>query len=127
MKLPPEIRPMYLAVGFQPKYFESNLDELAAGAKSDEQLSATGSLGNLPLTVIRHGIPDLFARMPAEQAKQAEQVWQELQAELAHLSSNSRLLVAEKSGHGIQIDQPSLVVDAIRQIVKANRSASPSA
>jgi pimeloyl-ACP methyl ester carboxylesterase len=29
MKLPPEIRPLYLEVGFQPKYFQSNLDELA--------------------------------------------------------------------------------------------------
>jgi len=117
---------MYLAVGFQPKYFESNLDELAAGAESDQQLSATGSLGNLPLTVIRHGIPDLFARMPPEQAKRAEQVWQELQAELVKLSSSGRMLVAEKSGHGIQIDQPGLVVDAIRQIIEATRSASPS-
>lgn len=120
-KLPPEIRPAYLAVGFQPKYFESNLDELAAGAESDRQLSATGSLGNIPLTVIRHGIPDLFARMPAEQANQAEQVWQELQAELSKLSSNSRMLVAEKSGHAIQIDQPGIVVEAIRQIVEAVR------
>lgn len=127
MKLPPEIRPIYLEVGFQPKYFQSNLDELAACAESDKQLSATGSLGNTPLTVIRHGIPDLFASMPAEQAKQAEQVWQELQADLAKLSSTSRILVAEKSGHGIQIDQPSLVVDAIRQIVEATRSVSPSA
>lgn len=126
-KLPPEIRPMYLAVGFQPKYFESNLDELAAGAESDKQLSATGSLGNLPLTVIRHGLPDLFARMPPEQAKRAEQVWQELQTELVKLSSRGRLLVAEKSGHGIQIDQPGLVVEAIRQIVEATRSTSPSA
>ena len=125
-KLPPEIRPIYFAVGFQPKYFESNLDELAAGTESDKQLSATGSFGSLPLTVIRHGIPNLFARMPAEQAKQAEQVWQELQAELTQLSSNSRMLVAEKSGHGIQIDQPSLVVDAIRQIVEKTRGALPS-
>ena len=41
--------------------------------------------------------------------------------ELAGLSSNSRMLVAEKSGHGIQIDQPGLVVDAIRQMVEATR------
>ncbi len=122
-KLPPEIRPVYLAVGFQPKYFESNLDELAASAESDKQLSAAGSLGRLPLTVMRHGIPDLFARLPTEQAQSAEQVWQELQAELGRLSSNSRLRVAEKSGHGLQIDQPGLVVDAIRHIVEITRVA----
>jgi hypothetical protein len=76
--------------------FQSNLDELAASAESDKQLSATGSLGNIPLTVVRHGIPDVFASMPAEQAKQAEKVWQELQADLTKLSSHSQMLVAEK-------------------------------
>ena len=55
MKLPPEIRTTYLELGFQPKYFQSNLDELAASGESDKQLSVTGSLGNIPLTVIRHG------------------------------------------------------------------------
>lgn len=121
-QLPPEIRSVYLAVGFQPKYFESNLDELASGVESDKQLSATGSLGAIPLTVIRHGLPDLFARMPSEQARQAEKVWQELQFELSCLSSRSRLLVAAKSGHGIQIDQPEIVVEAIRQIVEVARA-----
>ncbi|MBK7452375.1 MAG: alpha/beta hydrolase [Anaerolineales bacterium] len=126
MKLPPEIRTTYLEVGFQPKYFQSNLDELAVIGESDRQLSLTGSLGNIPLTVIRHGIPDLFASMPVEQAKQAERAWQELQAELTQLSSNSQMIVAEKSGHGIQIDQPSLVVDAIRQMVETVRGVSTS-
>ena len=126
MKLPPDIRTTYLEIGFQPKYFQSNLDELAASGESDKQLSTTGSLGNIPLTVIRHGIPDLFASMPIKQAKQAEIIWQELQAELAKLSSNSQMLVAEKSGHGIQIDQPSLVVDAIRQMVETARRVSSS-
>jgi len=124
MKLPPEIRTTYLEVGFKPKYFQSNLDELAAICESDEQLSKTGSLGNIPLAVIRHGIPDLFASMPVKQAKQAEIVWQELQAELAKLSSNSQMIVAEKSGHGIQIDQPSLVVDTIRQMIETVRGIS---
>jgi pimeloyl-ACP methyl ester carboxylesterase len=125
-KLPPEILPKYLAVGFQAKYWESNLDELAAIAESDQQVGAAGALGNLPLVVIRHGLPDLFASMPAEQAKQAEIVWQELQAELTKLSSNSKMLIAEKSGHGIQIDQPSFVVEIIRQMVEDIRAAAPS-
>ena len=117
MKLPPELRPTYLEVGFRPKYFQSNLDELSVIAESDQQLRHSGSLGTIPLTVIRHGIPDLFSRLPAGQAYQAELVWQELQADLARLSSNGKLLVAEKSGHAIQIDQPKIIVDVIRQMV----------
>ena len=118
MKLPPALRQTYLEIGFQAKFFQSNLDELAAVAESDRRVSAAGPLGDIPLTVIRHGIPDIFAKMPAEQARQAEQAWQELQSNLATLSSNSKMIVAEKSGHGIQTDQPELVVDAIRQMVK---------
>ncbi len=124
IKLPSEIRSTYLEVGFQPKYFQSNLDELAASSESDKQLAATGSLGNIPLTVIRHGIPDLFSSMPAMHAEQAEKVWQELQIDLANLSSNSQLLVAEKSGHGIQVDQPEIVVEAIRKMVKLVHNGS---
>ena len=120
-KLPAELRTMYLSVGYQPRYFQSNLDELAAISESDRQVSASGSLGSLPLIVVRHGIPDLFARMPADQAVKAEQVWQELQADLARLSSNSQLLVAEKSGHGIQTDQPELVVAAVRKMTETIR------
>jgi pimeloyl-ACP methyl ester carboxylesterase len=124
MKLPPELRVAYLEVGFQPKFFQSNLDEFAAIAESDAQLHSAGSLGNLPLTVIRHGLPEMFASMPAGQAAQAEQVWQELQAELAGLSTNSRMLAAGKSGHRIQMDQPELVVDAILQMVEMIRRCS---
>ena len=126
MKLPAELRPTYLEVGFQPKYFQANLDESSAGAESDRQLRATGSLGDIPLTVIRHGIPDLFARMPAEQSKESELVWQELQADLSRLSADSRMLVAERSGHGIQIDQPGVVVDAVRDMVERCRRSLES-
>jgi hypothetical protein len=36
-----------------------------------------------------------------------------VQAELAGLSSVSRIFVAERSGHSIQIDEPQRVVEAI--------------
>lgn len=121
-KLPGGLRQTYLAVGFQPRYFEANLDELAASAESDREVVASGTLGGLPLTVVRHGRPDLFARMPSDQAAVAEQVWQELQAALARLSTDSRLETAERSGHAIQVDEPEKVVNAIRRMVEAARA-----
>lgn len=121
-KLPPDLSTMYMEVGFQSKYFRANLDELAAVRESDRQAAESGPLGNLPLTVIRHGIPDIFSRMPAAEAIQAEQVWQEMQNLLAGLSSDSRSITAENSGHGIQLEQPELVVEAIRQMVDKIRA-----
>lgn len=114
--LPPELQPAYLAVGYRPAYFEANLEEFLGIAESDGQVRAAGSLGEMPLRVIRHGRPDLFAGLPAADRPAAESVWQALQGELAGLSGNSRLTVAEESGHAIQIDQPEVVVVAIREL-----------
>lgn len=116
-QLPPDLQATYMAVGFQAPYFRANLDELAAVVESDRQVAAAGTLGATPLIVIRHGVPDLFARMPAAQASTAEAAWQALQAQLAGLSTASELRVAERSGHGIQWQQPELVVAAIRELV----------
>jgi len=116
-KLPPEVRETYLAVGFQPKYFEANLAELESIAESDAQVRAATRHLHIPLVVIRHGIPDLFATLPPADIAEAEITWQKRQEDLAALSSNSRLVVAEQSGHSIQYDQPDLVVDIIREMV----------
>jgi pimeloyl-ACP methyl ester carboxylesterase len=45
------------------------------------------------------------------------EIWQDLQRELAKLSSNSVYSVVESSGHFIQRDQPEVVVDAIRWVL----------
>ena len=44
-----------------------------------------------------------------------------MQSELAGLSSDAKQIIAEQSGHHIQLDQPDLVIDAIREIVEAIR------
>lgn len=41
--------------------------------------------------------------------------------ELTNLSRNSRLVVAEKSGHHIQLDEPQVVIGAVRLVVDAVR------
>ena len=50
-----------------------------------------------------------------------EEVWQELQVAQSQLSPKGRLIVARKSGHYIQNDQPRLVVRAIVQVVAVAR------
>jgi pimeloyl-ACP methyl ester carboxylesterase len=40
------------------------------------------------------------------------------------LSRNSQLVVAEKSGHEIHLDQPELVVNAIRGVVEAVKNGA---
>jgi pimeloyl-ACP methyl ester carboxylesterase len=65
-------------------------------------------LGDMPLIVLTQG-----------------KAWNEerkrLQGDLAQLSRNSKLIVAEKSGHHIHRDDPDRVISAIREVVQAVR------
>jgi|LGOV01.1.fsa_nt_gb pimeloyl-ACP methyl ester carboxylesterase len=119
-KLPSEVQPMYLAA-FSTQYFNTFLDEFASLEESFAQVRTTGTLGNIPLTVLTGGnlLEQSQVRLPASlPMEEAKQVWVELHAELANLSSNSTHIVAEQCGHGIHIDQPELVIDAIHRVVK---------
>jgi len=76
------------------------------------------SFGDLPLVVISagHGEP-LASFSDAEN----QQLWENMQIEqtdLVALSSQGKQIIAEKSGHHIQLDQPELVIDAIRQVIE---------
>jgi pimeloyl-ACP methyl ester carboxylesterase len=48
---------------------------------------------------------------------QANQNWLERQKQLARLSSSSKHVIAEKSDHYVQLDQPEIVVDVVRGLV----------
>ncbi|MGA8437153.1 MAG: alpha/beta hydrolase [Candidatus Sulfotelmatobacter sp.] len=75
-----------------------------------------GSLGDLPLAVITHGqpFPGPFSIL--------EKDWSDGQARLAALSTNSLLIRANNSNHMIQVDEPELVVDAVRRVHAAARN-----
>ena len=62
-----------------------------------------------------------FGDFPEDLHRKIEAPWQEGQRKLVKLSSQSRQIIAEKSGHYIQLSEPELVVEAIRQVVDASR------
>jgi pimeloyl-ACP methyl ester carboxylesterase len=92
-----------------------------AGAASQELLQS-GNLGSRPLVVLEHGIPfgpdDLGGQSPPQGF---EIVWRAFQKRIAQMSTNSRLVIAKRAGHGIPHDQPKIVAEAIRQVVVAVR------
>jgi pimeloyl-ACP methyl ester carboxylesterase len=79
--------------------------------------------GNIPLIVLSHGKTQPMPGLSAEVNREFEQTWQQMQSELAQQSSCGKRIVAGKSGHYIQLDQPELVIDAIREGVEASRRA----
>jgi pimeloyl-ACP methyl ester carboxylesterase len=86
------------------------LEELMKG-----NTTPVATLGQIPLVVVSRGRAE--PGMDKDTSAQTEQVWTTMQLELAALSSHSRHVVAEGSGHGIQLDKPQVVIDAIHEVL----------
>lgn len=90
------------------------VDILASAA----EIRAAGRLPDIPAIVLMAGrgvYPDGWPSLTLDR------IWRELQESIASRLPRGRLIVAERSGHFIQRDQPDLVVDAIRQVTEAAR------
>lgn len=83
-------------------------------------------LGDKPLVVLL-AKPDAGNPPPGISADEWKRINEEKRQQkvgLANLSRNSKLIVAESSGHHIQLDEPRVVADAIRLVVDAVRRRS---
>jgi pimeloyl-ACP methyl ester carboxylesterase len=86
---------------------------------SDKPLAA-GGLGDRPLIVITAGPGKIING-------RVWQLWHDLQAELAGLSSNRRHIVASHPDHYVHKKDPDLVITAIRDVVHSARTRTPLA
>lgn len=91
--------------------------------KNSDQFAPDMSIGNIPLIVLTAApqAPHDNNPLPREWQSAVESLHQELQRELAGISSNSKHIVASKAGHNIQLDEPQLVLDAIMELVTEAR------
>jgi pimeloyl-ACP methyl ester carboxylesterase len=96
-----------------------------AWVPSAAQVRASGSLGALPLVVVTRGHSPLPPSLPIGVRARLDGVWRTLQDALAGLSRQSEHVLAQRSGHFIQLDQPQLVIAAIHQVVDAARRHTP--
>jgi pimeloyl-ACP methyl ester carboxylesterase len=120
--LPAEIQARMDATGRSPAFFQGLSADMKGLDGYDSALrhpGALGNLGDLPLVVITHGQP-----FPGPMAT-LEKYWAAGQQRLAALSTNGELVVAHNSNHMIQLDEPQVVVDAIRRVLDA--AARPGA
>ena len=84
------------------------------------ELAAAPWHADIPLVVLSRG---LWFRTPPPTpdplAAARLGIWQDLHRELATRSARSELVVATKSGHYIQNDEPQIVIDAVRRVVES--------
>jgi pimeloyl-ACP methyl ester carboxylesterase len=88
-------------------------------------------LPSIPLVVLTHTQPpDAAMLLPGLSVEASERLWGEQQADLTTLLPNSQQILAEQSGHYIQLDQPDLVVNAIADVIEnvrdLNRWGTPA-
>jgi pimeloyl-ACP methyl ester carboxylesterase len=110
----------YRAVLATTDYFNAAVIESSTflaeyGNSSSQKLK---SLGDLPLIVLTRGLPDPLPILSEQENAQYDATWHELQRELVGLSSNGRQVIAQHSGHYIQLDEPNLVIEAVRELVE---------
>jgi pimeloyl-ACP methyl ester carboxylesterase len=119
--LPVDALAQYRARLAASDYFDAAIAESTAFYTSNNDTSAVklASLGDLPLLVLSRGQAAPLPGLTAAEHAAYEQSWRSLQAELATLSSNSQQQIAEQSGHDIHLQQPDLVIAAIRQLVQS--------
>lgn len=84
-------------------------------------LDAAYPLGDVPLMVLSHGVPQPVPGMPDAINEAYEAAAAEMQEEQAALSRRGRRIIVEGAGHMIHHDQPDAVVAAVRSIIEAAR------
>lgn len=116
--VPERVVRTYAAQVLDRSFFNTSVAEAEYIVGGLLELDLPPSIGDMPLVVIAHGVPreDQFlgAPMTRAQAAEAERIWQQLQRELAALSPQGELIIAEDSTHNVQFEAPGVIVDAVK-------------
>jgi pimeloyl-ACP methyl ester carboxylesterase len=106
-KMPPETWPMVRAQWCLAKSFQGLAAYLEALPASSAEAAALDAPGEIPITV-------LSAANSTPKQREEREAW-------ASRSPRGRHIIARKSGHWIQLDEPELVLQAIREMVDLTR------
>jgi pimeloyl-ACP methyl ester carboxylesterase len=110
-----------------PEVFENYLDfeniDFGAAAELMRQTARSKPLRPLPLYVLSRGLPITLPQdnLPPRFSLDLENGWRAGQNQLAALLPDAQHRIARKSEHYIQVEQPNLVVNAVRQVWRAVR------
>jgi pimeloyl-ACP methyl ester carboxylesterase len=123
----PQVGAAYLAATYQTRFCRVSAEEVEALANTSYQPDTPGALGDMPLIVLTADTSEeqLQAQVPGylkstvgpEVVAKVFQANREMQDSLVDLSSRGRQIMVPNSGHMIQLEQPGVVVDAIREVI----------
>jgi len=110
-KLPPDVRAPLANVWSKPRFFQALGSQIGSISVSAAQVleATSGGFGDLPLITISSTNPGDY-RVRQQDA-------------LAARSTRGRHIKASNSGHWIPLDQPEVVIDAVKEILQAGGNA----
>ena len=106
--LAPSVRQFAQATRFRAAGYKAAADEIIHIRESAEEVRSSRRKLTIPVLVVTGG-------------RGADENWRQLQRDQASLSERGCLMIAQRSGHVVPIDQPEVVVDAIRIVVETAR------
>jgi pimeloyl-ACP methyl ester carboxylesterase len=106
--LAPSVRQFARATSFRASGYQAAADEIIHIRQSASEVRSSRRKLTIPVLVITGG-------------RGADENWRQLQRDQASLSERGCLMIAEESGHVVSVDQPEVVVDAIRTVVETAR------
>jgi pimeloyl-ACP methyl ester carboxylesterase len=106
--LPPSVQQFARATKFRTSGYQAAADEIRHILESASEVRTSRRKLKIPVVVVTG-------------ERGADANWRQLQRDQASLSARGCLIVAQNSGHVVSIDQPEVVVHAIRAIVETAR------
>ena len=106
--LAPSVRQFAQATRFRAAGYQAAADEIIHIRESASEVRSSRRKLTIPVLVVTG-------------ARGADENWRRLQRDQASLSDRGCLIIAQQSGHVVAIDQPEVVVDAIRTVVETAR------
>jgi len=111
---PEQVRETALRLLTTRKAFSTQRRELINFRYSGVQVKQLGHINDLPLVVISRGRSD-WPNDPRGQL--LEKTWQRLQKDLVELVPHGRQIIAEGSGHMIQLERPDVIIKAVSNML----------
>jgi pimeloyl-ACP methyl ester carboxylesterase len=114
------VKSIYLDTNVLDKNLRATFIEAMSDAESEEQMDSIEGFGNTPMIVVTHGFENRFSALDItdNQRETIETEWLRQQNAIVQLSSRSKLVVAQESGHLMQLDQPSLVIELVKELLE---------
>jgi len=122
--LPPDLREVAYGLDWNSRYWAYVKANITIEEHREALFISAEPLPDVPLIVIGHGKTEQSQGVNSTEdiALQADRIWLDEMKKLATETSQGAYIVAEKSGHSIQLEQPDVIIDAIRTIVEQMRA-----